>query len=83
MDSREVDRRMRELMAPVDRQLMMCDSQEDTMMMACAMMQRCFEVFDHHISPQGADSLLLSEINKRMTDRAMQKKYGDRDEYEE
>jgi hypothetical protein len=26
---------------------------------------------------------LLSEINKRMTDRAMQKKYGDRDEYEE
>lgn len=83
MDDRRVDRRMRELMAPVDRQLMMCDSREDTMMMACAMMQRCFEVFDHHISPQGADSLLLSEINKRMTERAMQNRYGDRDEYEE
>lgn len=83
MDNGKVEQRMRELMEPVDRQLMMCDSQEDTMMMACAMMQRCFEVFDHHLTPEGADSILLHEINKRMTERTMHQRYGDRYESED
>lgn len=83
MERDNIEQRMRELMEPVDRQLMMCDSKEDTMMLACAMMQRCFEVFDHHITPEGADSILLHEINKRMTERTMDKRYGDRYESED
>lgn len=36
--------RMQELMLPVNKQIMMCDSQEELLMMACAMMQRTDEI---------------------------------------
>lgn len=83
MDLDKVNKRMLELMEPVDRQLMMCDNREDTLMMACCMMQRCFEVFDHHITPEGADAMILGELNKRMTQRALNRKYGDYNESED
>lgn len=36
--------RMLELMMPIDKQILMCDSQEELLMLACAMMQRTDEV---------------------------------------
>ena len=45
--------RMAELMEPVEQQLMMCDTREEQLMMACAMMQRVREVFDLHIGEAG------------------------------
>ena len=45
-------KRMEELMRPVDQQIMMCDSREDVLMMACAMMQRVREIFDNEIGEE-------------------------------
>jgi hypothetical protein len=49
----QIEKRMQELMEPVDQQLMMCDSREDQLMMACAMMQRVKELFDLHLGERG------------------------------
>jgi hypothetical protein len=49
--------RMEELMRPVDQQIMMCDSREDVLMMACAMMQRAREIFDNEIGEQHRKSM--------------------------
>ena len=49
----EVEQRMRELMAPVEQQIMMCDDEKDLLMMACAMMQRTREIFDQTLGEQG------------------------------
>ena len=44
---------MRELMRPVDQQIMMCDDAADVMIMACAMLQRVTEIFDMQLTEQG------------------------------
>ena len=49
----EVEQRMRELMAPVEQQIMMCDDEKDLLMMACAMMQRTREIFDQTLGEEG------------------------------
>jgi hypothetical protein len=48
-----VEQRMRELMAPVEQQIMMCDDEKDLLMMACAMMQRTREIFDQTLGEEG------------------------------
>jgi hypothetical protein len=48
-----IQKRMEELMKPVDQQLLMCDDREDQLMMACAMLQRVREVFDYQIGVDG------------------------------
>jgi len=50
---RAVEQRMSELMAPVDQQLLMCDDEKDLLMMACAMLQRSFDIFDQVVGPEG------------------------------
>ena len=50
-------KRMEELMRPVDQQIMMCDSREDVLMMACAMMQRAREIFDNEIGEEHRKSM--------------------------
>jgi hypothetical protein len=75
-----VEMRMRELMEPVERQLMMCDNAEDQMMMTCAMLQRCFEVLDLHLGEMGADAMLLAHISERSTERLMRERYGNRED---
>jgi len=49
----QIEQRMAALMQPVEQQLMMCDTREEQLMMACAMMQRVREVFDLHIGEAG------------------------------
>ena len=44
---------MNELMAPVERQIMMCDSREELLMMACAMLQRTTEIFENELGVDG------------------------------
>jgi hypothetical protein len=53
MKRNEVARRMDELMAPVERQIMMCDTREELLMMACAMMQRTTEIFNSELGIEG------------------------------
>ena len=53
MDKNKVEARMKELMQPVDQQIMMCDNQEDLLMMACAMLQRITEIFEDALGEEG------------------------------
>ena len=48
-----VAQRMDELMGPIDRQIMMSDSREELLMLACAMMQRTTEIFDTELGEDG------------------------------
>jgi hypothetical protein len=52
-DKEAVRKRMQELMEPVDLQIMMSDSREELLMIACAMMQRTTEIFDAQLSIEG------------------------------
>ena len=54
MNKNNVAKRMDELMAPVEQQIMMCDSREELLMMACAMMQRTHEIFLQELGENGA-----------------------------
>jgi hypothetical protein len=57
-----VEQRMSELMAPVDQQLMMCDNQEELLMMACAMLQRSSDIFDQVIGPDGRKKMFKESL---------------------
>jgi len=45
--------RMGELAEPIERQIMMCDSREELLMMACVMLQRTKEIFDRELTVEG------------------------------
>ena len=57
-----VEQRMAELMAPVEQQILMCDDEQDLLMMACAMMQRTREIFDQCIGEQGRKQMFKELI---------------------
>ena len=52
-DKEAVRKRMDELMGPIDRQIMMSDSREELLMIACAMMQRTTEIFEAELGVNG------------------------------
>lgn len=54
IDKEATRQRMQELMKPIEQQIMMCDSREDLLMMACAMMQRTHEIFEMELGEAGA-----------------------------
>ena len=49
----KIQKRMEELMSPIEQQILMCDDREDQLMMACAMLQRTRELFDYHLGEEG------------------------------
>ena len=57
IDKNSVARRMEELMSPVEQQIMMCDTREELLMMACAMMQRTHEIFLQELGESGAKTM--------------------------
>jgi len=57
-----VRKRMDELMTPIDRQIMMSDSREELLMIACAMMQRTTEIFDAQLSIEGRKQMYKDYI---------------------
>jgi hypothetical protein len=57
IDKDSTRQRMQELMKPIEQQIMMCDSREDLLMMACAMMQRTHEIFEMELGEAGARSM--------------------------
>jgi hypothetical protein len=48
-----VEKRMMEMMEPIDKCIQMTDSDEDMLMLACAMLQRTKEIFDNQIGVLG------------------------------
>ena len=57
-----VQERMRELCKPIEQQILMCDSQEDILMMACAMLQHVKTMMDSQICVL-ARKQILEEAN--------------------
>tara|TARA_B100001093_G_scaffold443327_1_gene445579 strand:- start:278 stop:466 length:189 start_codon:yes stop_codon:yes gene_type:complete len=59
----DVRNRMKELMKPIEQQIMMCDSREDVLMLACAMLDRAKTIFDSQISVEGR-KIIIKEVNE-------------------
>ena len=55
----EVQKRMAELIGPIDQQIMMCDDRQELLMLACVMLQRVNEIFDHELGREGRNMILL------------------------
>ena len=53
MDKDSVAKRMSELMAPIEQQILMCDDRHDLLMMASAMMITVKDIFDNEIGEDG------------------------------
>ena len=61
-DVSDIQLRMTELMRPIEQQILMCDSREDQLIMACAMLQRTRELFDYHIGEDGRKTMFKDLI---------------------
>jgi hypothetical protein len=48
----DIEKRMSELMIPIDNQILMCDTDEDQLMFACAMLQRSKEILDFQLGEE-------------------------------
>jgi len=58
-----VQERMRELCKPIEQQILMCDSREDILMMACAMLQHVKTMMDTQISVEGRKQIIKEANN--------------------
>ena len=59
----DVQERMRELCKPIEQQILMCDSQEDILMMACAMLQHVKTMLDSQIGEEGRKQIIKEANN--------------------
>jgi hypothetical protein len=52
-----IEKRMLEMMEPIDKSIQLTDNDEDMLMLACAMMQRVKEIFDNQIGVEGRKTM--------------------------
>ena len=52
-----IEKRMLEMMEPIDKSIQLTDNDEDMLMLACAMMQRIKEIFDNQIGVEGRKTM--------------------------
>jgi len=62
MTDSDVAKRMEVLSAPIEQQIMMCDSTEDIMMLASVMLTRAMNIYDNTITEEGRKELMRSYI---------------------
>lgn len=60
MTNSEVEKRMRVLSAPIEQQIMMCDTTEDIMMLASVMLTRAMDMYDNTITKESRKELMRS-----------------------
>ena len=58
MNNSDIQKRMAELMQPIDATLMLCDNSNDQLMLACAMLQRVKEILDDILGEEGRKKML-------------------------
>jgi hypothetical protein len=58
----DIEKRMKEMMEPVDKCIQLTDNQEDMLMLACAMLQRVREIFDNQIGIAGRKEMFKDLI---------------------
>ena len=49
----DLEKRMREMMMPIDQCIQLTDDRDDMLMLACAMLQRTREIFDAELGERG------------------------------
>ena len=54
----DIQERMKELCKPVEQQIMMCDSREEILMMACAMLTHVKTMLDSQIGIEGRKTII-------------------------
>jgi hypothetical protein len=54
----KITQRMAELSAPIDQQIMMCDDREETLMLACAMLQKVKVILESNIGVEGRRTII-------------------------
>ena len=59
----DIQARMKELCKPIEQQIMMCDSKEDILMMACAMLQHVKTMMDSQIGIEGRKQIIKEANN--------------------
>ena len=59
----EIQTRMKELCKPVEQQIMMCDSSEEILMMACAMLTHVKTMLDSQIGIDGRKQIIKEANN--------------------
>lgn len=57
-----VQQRMMELMEPIERQIMMCDTREDLLMLACAMMTTIKDIFENELGENGRKQMFKDYV---------------------
>jgi hypothetical protein len=55
--SDDIERRMAELMVIIDQSLLLCDTEQDQLMLACAMLQRTTEIFEDILGVEGRQKM--------------------------
>ena len=50
---KELSDRTKELMTPIDQQILMCDDPKELLLLACCMLQRTTEIFDRELTKEG------------------------------
>jgi hypothetical protein len=60
MENNNTRERMLELIAPIDRQIMMCDDRNDLLMIASAMLVFAKDIFDNEIGIKGRKQMFKS-----------------------
>ena len=50
--------KLRELMKPIDSQIMMCDDKNDILLFACAMVTRASRILDEQIGIEGRKQIM-------------------------
>ena len=59
----EIQERMKELCRPVEQQILMCDSREDILMMACALLTHVKTMLDSQIGINGRKQIIKEANN--------------------
>ena len=59
----EITDRMQELCKPVEQQILMCDSSEEILMMACAMLTHVKTMLDSQIGVEGRKTIIGDSNN--------------------
>ncbi len=58
----EVAKRMAELAAPIEHQILMCDNREELLMLAVVILQRTREIFDLELTVVGRNRLFVELV---------------------
>lgn len=55
----KIQQRAAELMEPIERQIMLCDDRNETLLFACAMLEKAKTIIESHIGKQGRKELFI------------------------